>query len=225
MNISDIKGDVGKRMAYWVQDYINNLVFDEIKRVAPTLKFHDRISVSRMEDFKKLLSGKRIGYSTHGCESGELPWNSWYMGKLESTYCKERVTIDIQCIDVDDPDGLFKIEADIVDKYGDGNYWQVLWSVKADRTAVLKKLGDLFDKDVEKTKNTIHKDYKGQELKIGDIICYSTTYDNGVKLGTIDKFNDYSMVVDGHDVQYDARVLVVNKEIKYNEQEKRYEHR
>jgi hypothetical protein len=32
------------------------------------------------------------------------------------------------------------------------------------------------------------------------------------------------MVVDGRDVQYDT-VLVVNKEIKYNEQAKRYEHR
>lgn len=225
MKITDIKGDVGKSMAYWVQDYVNNLVFGEINKVAPSLVFHDHISLYRMEDFKKLLSGKRIGYITHGCEDFELPWSSWYMSKPQSVYCKDPIKINNQSIDVNDDEGLFKIEVDIVDRYGDGHYWQVVWSIVANRSDLLKKLEDLFGKDVEKVKTAIHKDYKGQAMKVGDIICYSTTTDNGIRLGTIDKFNDYSMVVDGHDVQYDARVLVVNKEIRYNEQTKKYEHR
>lgn len=225
MKITDIKGDVGKSMAYWVQDYVNNLVFGEINKVAPSLVFHDHISLYRMEDFKKLLSGKRIGYITHGCEDFELPWSSWYMSKPQSVYCKDPIKINNQSIDVNDDEGLFKIEVDIVDRYGDGHYWQVVWSIVANRPDLLKKLEDLFGKDVEKVKTAIHKDYKGQTMKVGDIICYSTTTDNGIRLGTIDKFNDYSMVVDGHDVQYDARVLVVNKEIRYNEQTKKYEHR
>lgn len=225
MKITDIKGDVGKSMAYWVQDYVNNLVFGEINKVAPSLVFHDHISLYRMEDFKKLLSGKRIGYITHGCEDFELPWSSWYMSKPQSVYCKDPIKINNQSIDVNDDEGLFKIEVDIVDRYGDGHYWQVVWSIVANRSDLLKKLEDLFGKEVEKVKTAIHKDYKDQTMKVGDIICYSTTTDNGIRLGTIDKFNDYSMVVDGHDVQYDARVLVVNKEIRYNEQTKKYEHR
>ena len=31
MKISDIKGDAGKNMAYWVQRYINDLVFDNTR--------------------------------------------------------------------------------------------------------------------------------------------------------------------------------------------------
>lgn len=225
MKISDIKGDVGKSMAYWVQDYVNNLIFTEVKRVAPSLVFRDHISLSRMEDFKKLISGKRIGYVTHSCEDFELPWNSWYMNKPQSSYCKEPLKMRNQSIDINDSEGLFKIDVDLVDEYGDGRYWQVVWSIMANRTELLAKLNELFGKDVEKVKTAVHKDYKGQVMKVGDIICYSTTVDNGIRLGTIDKFNDYSMVVDGHDVQYDARVLVVNKEIRYNEQTKKYEHR
>lgn len=225
MKISDIKGEVGKRMAHWVHNYINNLIFDEVKRVAPSLVFRDHITFFRMEDFKKLLSGVRVGYHTHGCESGETPWCSWVMGKIKSTYCAEPVKIDMVSIDIPDPEGLFQIEVDLEDVYKTGNYWQVNWSVKANKTTLLEKLGAMFDEDVEKVKTAIHKDYKGQVMEVGDIICYSTTIDNGICLGTIDKFNDYSMVVDGHDVQYNARVLVVNKEIKFNEQTKRYEHR
>lgn len=225
MKISDIKGEVGNRMARWVHNYINNLIFDEVKRVAPSLVFRDHITFFRMEDFKKLLSGKRIGYITHGCEDFELLWCSWVMNKPMS-YCYDKpLKMKNQSIDVDDPDGLFKIEVDLVDKYGDGSHWQVVWSVMANRTELLAKLDELFGNDVEKVKTAIHKDYKGLVMKVGDIICYSTTVDNGIRLGTIDKFNDYSMVVDGHDVQYNARVLVVNKEIRYNEQTKKYEHR
>lgn len=224
MKISDVKGDVGKRMIYWVMDYINNLVFDEIKRVAPNLKFYDRIQLWRMEDFKKLLSGKRIGFPTHGCETGEIPWRSWVTHTIQSTYNREPVNVDIQVIDVYDHNNLFNIEVDLVDKYKNGGYWEVLWSIKANKDLLLDKLESMFGKEVEKVKTTTHKDIRGQELKIGDIVCYSTTYGNGVCLGTIDKFNDYSMVVDGRDVQYDS-VLVVNKEIQYNKETKHYEHR
>lgn len=225
MKVSDIKGDVGKRASYWVTDYINNLIFDEIKMVAPNLKFHDHIQLWRMEDFKKLLSGKRIGFPTHGCEAGEIPWRSWVMYTIQSTYNREPVTVDIQILDVLDPNGLFDIEVDLVDKYKNGGYWEVLWSIKANKDLLMAKLSSMFDKDVEKIKATIHKDIKGQELKVGDIICYSTTYSNSVHLGTIDKFNDCGMVVDGHTVSYDAGVLVVNKEIQYNKETKHYEHR
>ena len=224
MKISDIKGDVGKSASYWVTDYINNLVFDEIKRVAPNLKFYDRIQLWRMEDFKKLLSGKRIGFPTHGCEAGEIPWRSWVTHTIQSTYNREPVNVDIQVIDVYDHNNLFHIEVDLVDKYKNGGYWEVLWSIKANKDLLLDKLESMYGKEVEKVKTTIHKDIKGQELKVGDIVCYSTTYSNSVHLGTIDKFNDCSMVVDGRDVQYDS-VLVVNKEIQYNKETKHYEHR
>lgn len=224
MKISDIKGDVGKRASYWVSDYINNLIFDEIKRVAPNLKFYDRIQLWRMEDFKKLLSGKRIGFPTHGCETGEIPWRSWVIHTIQSTYNREPANVDIQVIDVYDHNNLFHIEVDLVDKYKNGGYWEVLWSIKANKDLLLDKLESMFGKEVEEVKTTTHKDIRGQELKIGDIVCYSTTYGNGVCLGTIDKFNDYSMVVDGRDVQYDS-VLVVNKEIQYNKETKHYEHR
>lgn len=225
MKISDIKGDAGKNMAYWVQRYINDLVFDNIKVIAPSLRFNSNISLYRMEDFKKLLSGVRVGYHTHGCKPGETPWCSWVMGKPGSTYCAEPVKIDAVSLDIPDPEGLFQIEVDLEDVHKTGNYWQVNWSIKANKTALLEKLGAMFDEDVEKKKSEVHTDYKGQVLKIGDIICYSTTYSNNVRIGTIDKFNDHSMVVDGHNVQYDASVLVVNKEIKFNEQTKKYEHR
>lgn len=225
MKISDIKGEVGKRMAHWVHNYINNLIFDEVKRVAPSLVFRDHITFFRMEDFKKLLSGVRVGYHTHGCKPGETPWCSWVMSKLKSTYCAEPVKIDTVSIDIPDPEGLFQIEVDLDDVYKTGNYWQASWSVRANKIALLKKLGAMFDEDVEKKKSEVHTDYKGQVLKIGDIICYSTTYSNNVRIGTIDKFNDHSIVADGHNIPYDANVLVVNKEIKFNEQTKRYEHK
>ena len=182
MKVSDIKGDIGKRASYWGMDYINNLIFDEVKRVAPSLKFREGVQLWRMEDFKKLLSGKRVGFPTHGCASGETPWCSWVMHTLHSVYSKEPITV------------------------------------------LLSKLESMFGEDIKALKNTIHKDIKGQELKVGDIICYSTTYSNKICLGTIDKFNDCSMVVDGYDVQYDS-VLVVNNEIRYNEAVKHYEHR
>lgn len=224
MKVSDIKGDAGKRMIYWVMEYINNLIFDEIKMMAPNLKFRDHISIWRMEDFKKLLSGKRIGFPTHGCEAGEIPWSSWVMHTVQSVYSQEPITVDIQVLDVLDPNGLFDIEVDLMDKYGSGTHWEVVWSIKANKDLLLDKLESMFGKEIEKVKTTTHKDIRGQELKIGDIVCYSTTYSNSIHLGTIDKFNDYSMVVDGRDVQYGS-VLAVNKEIQYNETEKQYEHR
>lgn len=221
MKVSDIKGDIGKRAAYWVMDYINNLIFDEIKRVAPGLKFRDGVQLWRMEDFKKLLSGRRVGFPTHGCVAGEIPWKSWDMHDIRSLYTNEQITVDIQAIDVYDPNNIFSIEVDLEQHY---DYWKVLWSIKADKNALLDKLESMFGEDIKILKNTIHKDIKGQELKVGDIICYSTTYSNKICLGTIDKFNDCNMVVDGHDVQYNS-VLVVNNEIRYNKATKHYEHR
>lgn len=224
MKVSDIKGDIGKRASYWVMDYINNLIFDEVKRVAPSLKFREGVQLWRMEDFKKLLSGRRVGFPTHGCASGETPWCSWVMHTLHSVYSKEPITVDIQAIDVYDYQHIFNIEVDLVNEYDSGRYWNIAWSVQADKNALLGKLESMFGEDIKALKNTIHKDIKGQELKVGDIICYSTTYSNKICLGTIDKFNDCSMVVDGSDVQYDS-VLVVNNEIRYNEAVKHYEHR
>ena len=221
MKVSDIKGDIGKRASYWVMDYINNLIFDEVKRVAPSLKFREGVQLWRMEDFKKLLSGKRVGFPTHGCTPGEIPWKSWVMHDLRSLYTNEQITVDIQAIDVYDPNNIFSIEVDLEQHY---DYWKVLWSIKADKNALLDKLDSMFGEDIKTLKNIAHKDIKGQELKVGDIICYSTTYSNGIRLGTVDKFNDCSMVVDGSDVQYDS-VLVVNNEIRYNEATKHYEHR
>lgn len=223
MKISDVKGDIGKRAAYWVMGYINNLVFDEIKRVAPSLKFHDGIQLWRMEDFKKLLSGKLIGFTTHGCATGEIPWKSWIMHPVQSIYSKDPVSVDIQTIDVYDPNNIFRVEVDLAKKYESSNYWEVLWSIKADKDALLSKLDSMFGEDIKALKNITHKDIKGQELKVGDIICYSTTYSNQIYLGTINKFNDYSMVVDGSDVPYDS-VLVVNNEIRYNKTTSHYEH-
>jgi hypothetical protein len=225
MKISDIKGEVRNRIAFWISEYINNLVFDEIKMVAPTVKFRERISIWGADAIKKIISGAYIGYPTHGHEAGTKLWKNWSMGIPQSWCCNEQVDIDTKCLDIYDPNGLFKIEVDLVDHYGDLRYWDVMWSIKADRGALMAKLSDMFDKDVEKVKNATHEDCAGQRMNIGDIICYSTTYDNGICLGTISKFNDYTMVVDGHDVSYDSQVIVVNKEIQYNEKFKRYEHR
>ena len=222
MKVSDIKGDLGKHIVYWVEGYINNLVFDEVARVAPNVHFYDKIYLWRMEDFKKMFSGERIGWPTHGCEPGRVPWRSWCTRAPRSTRCKEPVNIDIRVIDVDDLNGLFNIEVDLVDVDGDGRYWEIRWSIAANKSNLMAKLSEMFDDDLEKLKKTVHKDILGKPLKIGDIVCYSTTINNHIDVGTIQRFNDYKMVISGHDIPYDAGVLVVTDSVQFKN--KKYEH-
>lgn len=213
MKISDIKGKLGEKIYYWVAQYINNLVFNEIEMNNPGLKSYDHVSLGRMEGFRKLLSGKRIGFPTHGCESGEIPFKNWSMSR-PSLRREKNIEINNCVIDVCDPDGLFNIEIDIVD---DRTYWCTMnWSIKANKEALISKINEMFDDDLKKVKNTIHKDILGKKLEVGDIICYSTTLSNNVHIGTIEKFNDCNMIVSGHSVQYDAGVLAVNDTVVIN---------
>lgn len=211
MKITDIKGSTGKRIMLWVMRYINNLVFDEIRMVAPFISFDDRISIQRMEDFKKLISGIRVGYPTHGCKDGEEPWRSDGMSRPVSRYYKGMETPNACILDIQDHGGLFNIEVDL-EGHHDDRYWVVVWSIKANKDNLMAKLDDMFGKDIEQVKNHIHTDIVGTELKVGDIICYSDTYGNSVHIGTINKLGDYTMVVNGRTVGYDG-VLVVNNEI------------
>jgi hypothetical protein len=223
MKVSDIKGDFGKRVIYWVDGYINNRIFDEVKMYARPLVFHEHIiSLWNMADFKKFLSGVKVGVPTHGCEDGEIPYKSWNIHPVRSAYINDASEVTIDALDIEDP--LFTASIDLVPTSVYRTWWELRYCIQCNKEVMMAKLSEMFDNELVKVKNTIHKDIKGQELKVGDVVCYSTTYSNSVHLGTIDKFNDCSMVVDGRDVQYDT-VLVVNKEIKYNEQAKRYEHR
>lgn len=213
MKISDIKGEFGRKIYYWVDQYINNLVFYEMKMNNPELKSYDHVSLGRMEGFRKLLSGKRIGFPTHGCEPGEIPFKNWNMSSFR-LYHEKNIEINNPVIDVYDPGGLFNIEIDIVDP---GVYWCTInWSIKANKESLLSKINEMFDADLKKVKNTIHRDILGNKLEVGDIICYSTTLSNDVHIGIIEKFNDCNLIVSGHSVQYDAGVLVVNDAVTIN---------
>lgn len=223
MKVSDIKGDFGKRVIYWVESYLNNRIFDEVKMYAHQLVFHEHISLWNVADFKKFLSGVKVGVPTHGCEDGEIPYKSWNIHPVRSEYVKDASEVTIEVLDIEDP--LFTASIDLVPTSVYRTWWELRYCIQCNKEAMMAKLSEMFDEELTKVKNTVHTDIRGQKLKVGDIICYSTTYSNSVHIGTIDKFNDCKMVVDGRDVEYDAGVLVINKEIQYNEQEKRYQHR
>lgn len=227
MKVSDIKGSFGERVISWVESYINNRIFDEVKMFASSLVFREQITIHNMHDFKKFLSGKQIGFPTHACKSDKPPYHGWKMHPLRSGYIADSSEITTNTLDITDP--LFTASIDLV-PIAIGvptkrNWWELRYCIQCNRDAMMEKLSNMFDNDLVKVKTASHTDICGNKLNINDIICYTTSYDNTVIIGTIKKFNDYSMVVDGHTVSYDAGVLIVNKEIQFNEQEKQYQHR
>ena len=227
MKVSDIKGDFGKTVVYWVEQYVNNIVFDEIKMIARPLRFRDHINLFNMRDFKTFLSGVKVGVPTHACETGEIPYKSWNIHEIKSEYIKDSSEITIQTWDIDND--LFTASIDLVPEYWSenhpANYWTLHWCIQCKKDAMMAQLSKMFDEDLEKMKNTIHTDMLGRELRIGDIVCYSTTISNNVHIGTIVAFNDCNMNVDGSYVPYDANVLIVNETIELKDNKYVHKHK
>lgn len=218
LKLKDIKGELGSEIAHYLTKRINEDIFGEIKKVAPMIGFNDRFSFGNMEDFKKFLSGRLYGLKTHGCT--EEPYHSFRTSRITSWYCKEKVTPLFDKIDFEND--IYKMEIDLVSD--SGHWWTVNWSIQAKKEELWKNLDALFGNKVFKGDEIAHFDMLGRKIKIGDVICYSTTINNNVYLGTVNKFNDCTMqMTDGTPVQYDINVLVVSDSVEGKD--KKYEHK
>ena len=219
MKLKDIKGDLGSIICSDITKGINGVIFDEIKKRAPELGFHDKFFFGNMDNFKKFLSGKPIGFKTHGYTDENAPIERFRIPDIQSWYCKEDIHPEETSFDIETE--TMHIEIDLVSEYK--GWWKVIYSLKA-KDNMMKRLSDIYDEKIVKGDEIAHFDMLGRKIKIGDIICYSTTINNNVYLGTVSKFNDCTMqMTDGTFVQYDINVLVVSDSIEGKD--KKYEHK
>lgn len=218
MKLKDIKGDLGAQIKYDITNEINELMFGEIKKIAPELLPRDHFWFGNMENFKRFLKGNPIGFQTHGYGADTAPQRYYKIPYIHFGYCKdENYKPSATSLDIDTE--TMHIEIDLVSEYK--GWWDAVYSIKA-KDNIMDKLSEKYDKDIVKGDEVPHYDKLGKEIKIGDIVCYSTTYSNSVDVGTIEKFNDCTMVVDGSQVEYDAQVLVVTDCVK--EEKGKYVH-
>lgn len=218
MKLKDIKGDLGSQICYDLTNEINRLMFDAIKQRAPQLSFNDRFFFGNMDNFKKFLSGKPIGFKTHGYTDENAPMVRFRIPGIKSWHCEEDIHPEETSFDIDTL--TMHIEVDLVEEYK--GWWNVVYSIVA-RSTIMHLISKRYDKALVKGDAVPHTDMLGREIKIGDIVCYSTTINNNVYVGTVEKFNDCSMVVDGSQVQYDINVLVVTDSIKI--ENNKYKHK
>lgn len=205
MKIKDIKGELGSRIRHAVTEEINELMFLKIKENIPEIKFRDGFFFGNMENFKKFLSGKPLGFRTHGYTGDESPDHCWGIPQICSTYCETPPKPEKTSFDIDTD--TMHIEIDLESETG--HWWKLWYSVKAKKAAILESISRAFDSEIVKGDSVKHFDMLGREIRIGDVICYSTTISNNVWLGTVEKFNDCSLVADGSQIPYDTTVLVV----------------
>ena len=151
MKVSDIKGDLGRRIVKWVEDYINNRIFDEVKLFARPLTFCEQISLHNMADFKKFLSGIKVGFPTHACGITDKPYRSWNMHPIRSGYINKNTNeINVKVIDITDP--LFTASIDII-PVSMGSPTKIYWCdlhycIQCNRDAMMEKLSNMFDEDL-----------------------------------------------------------------------------
>lgn len=208
LKIKDIKGELATKVSHYLIKRINEDILNEISKVAPQLKFNNKFYFGNMEDFKKFLSGKLYGFKTHGCV--EEPYRSFRTLEIRCQYCQEKVVPLFDKIDFEND--IYKMEIDLVSD--NGLYWTINWSIQAKKKDLWKNIDKLFGDQVVKGKDVDHFDMLGRKIKIGDVVCYSTTINNSVYLGTVSKFNDCTMqMTDGTLVQYDINVLVVSDSV------------
>ena len=62
MKVSDIKGSFGERVINWVESYINNRIFDEVKMFASPLVFREQITIHNMHDFKSFYPANKLDF-------------------------------------------------------------------------------------------------------------------------------------------------------------------
>ena len=213
MKSKDLKGDLGHKVAVWVTNQINELICAEIAKYVPTGRLRNKFHFGNMKNFKKFLSGKPIGFNTHSYDEGSISFD-YGLGGFGSVHCPTIISPYKRDIDIDID--TMHIEVDLEKETG-SDWLKVLYSIRANSGTIMAEISEKFDTEIVKGDSIKHYDLLGSEIHVGDIVCYSTTYNNNVNLGTVEKFNACNLVADGSQIPYDADVLVVTDSIEMAE--------